>query len=239
MASHTCSLCAPHCPGMRKGCQLAFMPKCFGTSCNCRHARTHLCTKIYNSVSFDVLSTKDKNATCRGLPPQHAGPAFAHSPHDVGAQEQACSHNAGACQHWDGNTKHLVPGPAWSPELGRREPALCLQIEKAQFQLPASQAQPIAQGCRSEQLLAANMQGCKTFHANRGSSQAFFVMLMAYARIKLWQKHGVGVAQECMCLRCKLLDSPSALTEHVSGVWAVSVTQGKDTAAASMVLQKA
>ncbi len=136
-------------------------------------------------------------------------------------------------------TKHLVPGPAWSPELGRREPALCLQIEKAQFQLPASQAQPIAQGCRSEQLLAANMQGCKTFHANRGSSQAFFVMLMAYARIKLWQKHGVGVAQECMCLRCKLLDSPSALTEHVSGVWAVSVTQGKDTAAASMVLQKA
>ncbi len=44
-------------------------------------------------------------------------------------------------------TKHLVPGPAWSPELGRREPALhCLQIEKAQFQLQDSQAQSTAQG---------------------------------------------------------------------------------------------
>ncbi len=79
---------------------------------------THLCTKIYNSVSFDVLSTNDKNASCRGLPAQHAGPAFANSPHDVGAQEQACSHNAGACQHWDGNSHHQALGPGTSMVSG-------------------------------------------------------------------------------------------------------------------------
>ena len=51
-------------------------------------------------------------------------------------------------------TKHLVPGPAWSPELGRREPALpCLQIQKTQSHLPASQAQSTAQGCMGVVLL--------------------------------------------------------------------------------------
>jgi len=71
-------------------------------------------------------------------------------------------------------TKHLVPGPAWSPELGRREPALpCLQIQKTQFQLPASQTQ-------------------------------------SSTRV-----HGGGVAQDCVCLRCNLLDSPSTLTAQL------------------------
>ena len=45
-------------------------------------------------------------ATGRGLPAQHAGLDTADFPHDLGAKEQACSQDTGACQHRDGNRHH-------------------------------------------------------------------------------------------------------------------------------------
>jgi len=50
---------------MQNGCQLAFVPKYFGITAPSATAEMlehiQLCSKINNSVSFDVLSTNDSN----------------------------------------------------------------------------------------------------------------------------------------------------------------------------------
>ncbi len=159
-----------------------------------------LCNKINNSVSLDVLSTNDRNASCRGLPAQHAGFGFANSPHDVGAQDQACSYYAGACQHWDGNSHHQALSPRTSMVSGVGAP-------RARTALPANLKDTVS---------AATFTS--TINCTRCCSRVCLLEV---------QFAGLTLNPHCsvVCIW------------HVSGVWAVSVTQTKETAAASMVLQ--
>ena len=157
------------------------MPKCFGvkapfaTADMLKHKK--LCTKLNNSMSFDVLSTNDSNASCRGSPAQDAGLGFANSAHDPGAQDQACSQHAGACQHWNGNSHHQTLGPGTS--MISRVGAL-----QARTALPANSKDTV--------------------------SAASFTSTINCTRV-----HGGGVAQECVCLRCSLLGSPTTLTDQL------------------------
>ncbi len=90
-------------------------------------------------------------------------------------------------------TKHFFPGPRWSPELGRREPALLsLQIQKTQFQLAASQAQSIAQRCRSGQWMAANIHArMQNIPCKRRQQSDFFCSVDGIC----WDK---ALAKACM-----------------------------------------
>ena len=178
---------------MQNGCQLAFMPKSvlkppFATADMLEHIQ--LCTKINNSVSFDVLSTNNSNASCRGSPAQNAGLGFANSPHDVGAQDQACSKHAGACQHWDGNSHHQPLGSGSNMVSGVGAP-------RARTALPANPKDTV--------------------------SAASFTSTINCTRV-----HGGGVAQEFVCSRCSLLDSP--LT-HTAQLCAFGMYQGSGQSA--------
>ncbi len=76
-------------------------------------------------------------------------------------------------------TRHFLAGVAWSAELGQRELALLfLQMQETQFQLPASQVQSNAQGCRSGQ--HASVQDAREFMHMETACQVF-VAFTAYA----------------------------------------------------------
>ena len=87
-------------------------------------------------------------------------------------------------------TRHFCPGPRWSPELGRREPALLsLQIQKTQLQLPASHScslHGLAENRLNEDQSNVRQQTEDCCHACQMLSPEYAVQI---GSIEAWKRH--------------------------------------------------